>query len=286
MIPSRLDKYLADATALSRREIGEASKAGRIAVRREDGAFEDEPILWELVFAEDTVLLDDEPVTASPPRHYIAFNKPPGVLTTASDPHGRLSLEPWLDRLPPTVFPVGRLDRATTGLLLVTDDGDLSHVLLRPRFHVEKRYHLTVAGDIEDADPRLQQLLDGVDIGSGPACALHADVIAGTPGFSVVELVIDEGRNRIVRKMCSRVGLQLEHLHRSAIGPVSLGDVRRGDWRALSADEVDELWAAGGGRARADARKIDALRRQAERWRDEDRPHTRLERWLADHDHQ
>lgn len=280
MIPSRLDKYLADATPLSRSEIGAASKAGRIAVRTPDGVRDEDPVLWELVFDEDTVLLDGEAVEISAPTQYIAFNKPPGVLTTASDPHGRLSLEPWLQRLPPSVFPVGRLDRATTGLLLLTDDGDLSHVLLRPRFHVRKYYHLTVAGELEDDDPRLQQLIDGVDIGSGPASALSVRILAGVPGHTLVEVVIDEGRNRIVRKMCRRVRLQLEHLHRAAIGPVGLGDVQRGDWRLLDTDEVDALWAAGGGRDRAARRKIDALRKQAERWRTEERPHERLETWL------
>lgn len=280
MIPSRLDKYLADATALSRREIGDASDAGRISVRRADGTLEEDPVLWELVFEDDRVLLDGTLVEASEPRHYIAFNKPAGVLTTASDPHGRLSLEPWLARLAPGVFPVGRLDRATTGLLLITDDGDLAHVLLRPRFHVEKRYHLTIAGELDADDPRFEQLRDGVDIGSGPARALRVELIGGAPGYSLVELVIDEGRNRIVRKMCSRIRLELEHLHRAAIGPVVLGDVRRGSWRRLTPDEVEVLWSAGGGRARADQRKIGALREQAERWRDEDRPHHRLDRWL------
>ncbi len=284
MIPSRLDKYLADATPMSRSEIGAASDAGRLSVRRADGTFEDEPVLWELVFADDEILVDGDPVDASDPEHYVAFNKPPGVLTTASDPHGRLSLEPWLSRLPPSLFPVGRLDRATTGLLLLTDDGDLSHVLLRPRFHVEKRYHLTIAGELSDDDPRLQRLIDGVDIGSGPAYALRVDILAGLPGHTLLELVIDEGRNRIVRKMCSRVRLELEHLHRAAIGPVQLGDVRRGDWRALTDNEVDALWTAGGGRARAAARKIAALQDQASRWRKEGRPHVRLEAWLADAD--
>ncbi|MGM0557331.1 MAG: pseudouridine synthase [Myxococcota bacterium] len=284
MIPSRLDKYLADATPLSRSEIGAASEAGRIAVRRADGTFEADPVLWELVFDDDQILVDDNPVLATEPEHYFAFNKPAGVLTTASDPHGRLSLEPWLLRLPPSLFPVGRLDRATTGLLLLTDDGDLSHVLLRPRFHVEKRYHLTISGELRDDDPRLHQLIDGVDIGTGPAFALRVEILAGLPGYTLLELVIDEGRNRVVRKMCSRVRLELEHLHRAAIGPVRLGDVHRGDWRELTADEVSALWQAGGGRERAGERKIAALRDQAARWRAQDRPHTRLERWLASHD--
>lgn len=281
VIPSRLDKFLADATPLSRSQIGRAAKEGRVARRDAEGRLERAPALWELVFEGDEVLLDGARVQPSSPRHYIAFNKPEGVLTTTRDPHGRRSLAPWLERMPDAVFPVGRLDRATTGFLLICDDGDLSHVLLGPRFHVRKAYYLTIRGELADGDPRLGRLLEGVEIGSGPARALEVAVLGGAPGFSLVSLVIDEGRNRIVRKMCRRAGLELAHLHRVAIGPVRLGAVARGDWRVLSAEEVERLWAAGGGRERAARRKVDALWAQATRWRDAGRPHHRLEAWLS-----
>ena len=283
MIPSRLDKYLADATALSRNEIERAAEAGRIAVERPGEDLDRDPVLWELVFEEDDILLDGRAVEPSPPEHYVAFNKPAGILTTTSDPHGRACLQPWMRRLPPTIFPVGRLDRATTGLLLLTDDGDLAHVLLRPHFHVEKRYHVRVAGEVTAGDSRLDRLRDGVEIGSGPASAIEARPVASMAGSTVLRLTIDEGRNRVVRRMCRRADLRLEHLHRAAVGPLWLEGVREGDWRILTGGEVDALWQAAGGRDAARARKVEALSEQATRWRDENRPHQRLEAWLEQH---
>lgn len=288
MIPRRLDKFLADATSLSRREIYQAWEQGRIAVQPgEPGSAELEP--WSLIFAEDTVLLDGAPVALRAPQHYFAFHKPEGVLTAASDPHDRLCLEPWLAELP-AVFPVGRLDRATTGFLLLTDDGGLGFCLLRPWFGVPKEYHLRVRGRVLPDDPRLQALLDGVDIGDGkgPATALRVALLDATPAReprvgaqTLVSVVVDEGRNRMVRRMARGVGFKLEHLHRPRIGPVGLGDVAPGQWRRLGDPEVEALWQACGGRAQARQRSVAALVRHAKTWRAEARPHHRLERWLA-----
>ena len=290
MIPRRLDKFLADATNLSRREIYQAWEEGRIEVTPGGEPWSGDLEPWSLIFAEDCVLLDGATIELRAPAHYFAFHKPEGVLTAASDPHDRLCLGPWLAELPPSVFPVGRLDRATTGFLLLTDDGGLGFCLLRPWFGVPKEYHLRVRGRVLPDDPRLEALLDGVDIGDGkgPASALEVaildDTIAEDPRVgseTLVSVVVDEGRNRMVRRMARGVGLKLEHLHRPRIGPVVLGDVAPGECRRLGDEEVEALWQACGGRAEAQRRSIAALMRHAETWRAEARPHHRLERWLA-----
>ncbi|MFP4597959.1 MAG: pseudouridine synthase [Persicimonas sp.] len=292
LIPRRLDKYLADATALSRSEVEAAWSAGRIDVRPADQPAGsagnndwDEYALWSLVFGGDLVLLDGEPVEPVEPSHYFALHKPEGILTTTSDPHDRACLEPWLDELPDAIFPVGRLDRPTTGFLLLTDDGDLCFCLLRPRFHVEKEYHLKVRGVVEPGDERLGALEAGIDIGDRkpPATALRTEVLETSAGHSLLSVVVDEGRNRMVRRMARRAGFKLEHLHRPRIGPIEMGELAAGEYRRLTDDEVDDLWHACGGKDASEKRQIAALGRQADRWRDQDRPHPRLERWLALH---
>jgi 23S rRNA pseudouridine2605 synthase len=283
MIPRRLDKFLADATNMSRREIYRAWEEGRIEVRGAEAPWQGDYQAWSLVFEEDEVLLDGEPLELRRARHYFALHKPKGVLTTTSDPHGRRTLEPWLAELPPSVFPVGRLDRPTTGFLLLTDDGNLCYCLLRPWFGVQKEYHLKIRGHLQPGDERLQRLLDGIDIGDKkpPATALEVNILENEGPNSLVSVVVDEGRNRMVRRMARRAGLKLEHLHRPRIGPVRLGDVGRGEYRRLTKEEVDAMWQACGGRDNSEKRLVAALKRHAERWRSEGRPHLRLERWFA-----
>lgn len=285
MIPCRIDKYLADATALSRRQIKDAWQAGRISVDRAAAPWAEDDQLWHLVFADDTVRLDNQPLSVSPPRHYFALHKPAGILSTTNSPQDRPCLQRWLKDLPQSIFPVGRLDLPTTGLLLLTDDGDLCYCLLRPQFHVEKEYHLTVRGAVADDDPRLQALIDGIDIGDRkpPAAALRTAVLESSPTSSRLSVVVDEGRHRMVRRMARRADFYLEHLHRPRLGPVHLGDVPAGELRSLSAAEVDALWQASGGKKASERRQIAALKRQAIKWRDQDRPHLRLEHWLAAH---
>ncbi len=285
MIPRRLDKFLADATDLSRSQIEDAFYNGRVEVICGAEPWVDDYEPWSLIFEDDRVLLDGEPVTPSPPRHYIALHKPAGIICTTDHPEGRDCLKPWMDRLPDALFPVGRLDKPTTGLLLLTDDGDLCFCLLRPWFHVEKEYHLTVRGTVDTDDPRLKLLEEGVDIGDNkpPPTALRTDVVDRSDDTTVLSVVVHEGRHRMVRRMARGVGLDLQHLHRPRIGPVQLGDVAPGDHRRLTDDEVNELWEACGTRQASKQRQIDALRRQAEKWRRQNRPHHRLHRWLEAH---
>ena len=286
MIPRRLDKYLADATPLSRRQIKRAWEADRVHVELpQDVPLNDgDHRLWSLIFGDDRVFLDGEAVTIEPARQYFALHKPAGILSTTSNPQGRPCLAPYLADLPAAVFPVGRLDEPTTGFLLITDDGDLCFCLLRPRFHVEKEYHLSLAHPLTDDDERLDALREGIDIGDNkpPAVALETSVVHSSHSTSLLSVVVDEGRHRMVRRMARRAGLHLEHLHRPRIGPIELGEIPPGEIRRLTDGEVDHLWDACGGRAAARKRQIAALKRQATRWREEGQPHLRLEAWLEE----
>ena len=284
MIPRRLDKFLADATPLSRRQIQRAWEAGRIRVEIPPKVAPNpgDHRLWSLVFVDDQIFVDDEPVTIEAAREYFALHKPAGILSTTSNPQGRPCLAPFLEPLPETVFPVGRLDEPTTGFLLITDDGDLCFCLLRPRFHVEKEYHLYLDHPLTDDDHRLIALREGIDIGDNkpPVAALDTSVLWSTPDSSLLSVVVDEGRHRMVRRMARRAGLRLTHLHRPRIGPIELGAIEPGEVRRLTDGEVHDLWTACGGRAAASQRQIAALTRQARRWREEGQPHLRLETWL------
>jgi len=282
-VPRRLSKFISDAASLSHRACRRAMARGEISIAKPGGIEQRAESLGEYVFAEDRVWLGGELLAVTPASVYIVLNKPMGVISTLSDPSGRRCLAEWVNELPAGVFPVGRLDRDTTGVLLLTDDGDLSYMMLGPRFHVEKTYRLDVRGEVSEQDERLELLRAGVDLGDGkPAArALSACVVRSECDSSSVEVIIDEGRYRQVRKMSRRVRFYLEHLERTKFGPLELGELERGDTRALDADEVDALWEICGGRDLPTRRAIGALARHARRWRAEGRPHERVEAWLA-----
>ncbi len=273
-VPTRLDKFVRESTGWSRRIVEDAIHAGRV---RHLGA-EPQRGPATLIFENDEVLVDGTPIERREARSYFIFFKPSGILTAASDPHGRDCLEPFLEALPDGVFPVGRLDRATTGLLLLTDDGDLAHMLLHPRFHVPKVYHVGLGEPLESDDPRLELLEAGIELKDGPARAIRAVPLEREP--PAIEIVIDEGRKHQVRRMIRTAGLELESLHRHTFSNLTLDFDRPGASRELTQAEVESVWESVGGRDRVIARKIDALERQALRLREQARPHLRLERWL------
>ena len=264
-LPCRLDKYLRDAIGASRAEVVRLLAAARVRLHAE-GAATSPTDPGALVFADDRVRVDGEVVTASPGTIVCALNKPLGVVSTTHDPHGRPCLTPWLERMGPRAFAVGRLDAETSGLILLTDDGDLGHMLLRPHHHVDKTYHLQVIGAVADDDPRLAPLRDGVVLHDGPARARALAVVESGPHVSVVALAIDEGRKHQVRHMARAVGFDLLALERVRIGPIALGDLAVGALRQLAASEHEALWQEAG-RAR------DRVRRAAPRaaWTGQDR---------------
>ncbi|HMA97748.1 MAG TPA: pseudouridine synthase, partial [Polyangiaceae bacterium] len=246
-------------------------------------AVDEAPQSDTLVFEGDTVELDG--VVVEPGQranHYIALNKPLGVTSTVADPDGFEDLSDCLRTMPLGVFPVGRLDRMTSGLLLFTTDGDLAHALLYPDHHVPKRYELVVATSLDADDPRLQALRRGVRI-PGVAEAVRADEIVVLHRLTVTTTLavrIHEGKHRQVRKMCHAVGLTLKALERVSIGNANLGDLSPGTHRPLLDAERASLWACAGGPTTVLERQLNALQRRARLTRSSGCPLLRLERWL------
>jgi 23S rRNA pseudouridine2605 synthase len=226
----RLNAYLARAGVASRRRADELIKAGRVTVNGEPGQ------LNTFVASRDRVEVDGRRVDLQR-LAYVLLHKPEGVVTTARDPHGRPTVVALINH-EARVVPVGRLDADTTGALVLTNDGELAHRLAHPRYGVEKTYEVEVEG--EPTDEQLQRLRDGVELDDG----LTAPAAARRLGPKRLELVLHEGRKRQVKRMCAAVGLPVLRLHRPSYGGLELGDLAPGEWRELSADEVNRLRAA------------------------------------------
>jgi len=223
----RLNAYLARAGVASRRGADELIKAGRVLVNGEPGQ------LNTFVQSRDHVDVDGKRV-ALQKLTYVLLNKPAGVVTTARDPHGRPTVVDLVPR-EPRVVPVGRLDADTTGALLLTNDGQLSHRLAHPRYGVEKVYEAEVEGDPDDET--LQRLRDGVELEDGVTAPARVRRL----GPNRIELAIHEGRNRQVRRMLDAVGHPVRTLHRSAYAGLSPAGLEPGAWRELEPHEVEEL---------------------------------------------
>ncbi len=234
----RLNKYLADRGVAARRKCDQLIEEGRVTLNgklvREVGIKIDED--------RDRVAVDGHNVGGRSRTVYYVLNKPVGVITTLDDPQGRRTIREFLPR-GARVYPVGRLDADTSGLLLLTNDGELAHKLMHPRYGVQKVYRVRLSQ--EPRGDQLRRLAAGVrfDKGlvSGPARVRRID-----PGFDaiMIELIIHEGRFRQVRKMCEAVGLPVAGLHRVGYGPIRLGPMSKGMFRELSEEEVTALRAA------------------------------------------
>jgi 23S rRNA pseudouridine2605 synthase len=194
--------------------------------------------------AVDVVRVDGKVVSLAEECVYIALNKPTGVVTTMSDPQGRTTVAELVPvREHPGLFPVGRLDYETTGLLLFTTDGELAHRVLHPKWKVEKTYRVLVDG--RTAEPELDRLREGVSLDDGLTAPARARVIRNG-ATSYCEISIKEGRKRQVRRMFSAIGHPVIELHRVSFGPIEIGDMSKASWRYLSSAEVAALKAAVG----------------------------------------
>lgn len=227
--PERIQKVLAAAGVASRRAVEEMVAEGRITVNGQPAR------LGQRVDPDqDKVEVDGNPVGLRTDLVYYLLNKPSGVVTTASDPQGRPTV---VDMVPgePRVFPVGRLDADSEGLLLLTNDGGLTHRLTHPSFGVPKEYLAHVEG--RPSRGALRRLRDGVELDDGAAQA----VAVSLPEPSVIRIVVHEGRNRLVRRMCEAVGHPVIRLVRTRIGPLADRSLPPGQWRVLKPSEVREL---------------------------------------------
>jgi 23S rRNA pseudouridine2605 synthase len=193
-----------------------------------------------LVEDADHVTLNGRPVAPLVRFQYVAINKPAGVVVTARDPESRPTVFDLVeDSGAPRLFAVGRLDVATTGLLLLTDDGELANRLAHPRHKVPKEYVAVVAGIPGERD--LRALREGVELEDGRTLPAGVELVGASRGMARLRLVIREGRNRQVRRMLEAVGHPVRQLERTGFGPVRLGRLRPGGWRKLRPEEVEAL---------------------------------------------
>lgn len=230
----RVQKYLARCGASSRRGAESLMSAGRVSV---NGKIVTE-MGSKVTLGKDVVALDGNVLTLETTSVFILLNKPAGYLSTMDDPFGR----PTVAQLVPTqtypgLFPVGRLDFDTTGVLLFTTDGETAHRLLHPRHHVAKTYIARVKGSPKDSD--LLPLRQGITLDDGP-CA-PAEVALVAPRGNLVELKIHEGRKHQVKRMLEKVGFPVTQLERREFAGLSAQGVARGTWRLLTPEEVDGL---------------------------------------------
>jgi 23S rRNA pseudouridine2605 synthase len=233
----RLAKYLASAGVASRRAAEELVRAGRVTVA---GVRVTDPA--RNVGDADEVALDGNPVRGEQARVVYAVNKPAGVVSTARDPQGRptvTSLVPGRVRL----YPVGRLDIDTTGLILLTNDGELAHRLTHPRFEVQKTYRAVVSAPPVH-ERALRALREGVELDDGPSAPAKVSRIAA----DTIELTIHEGRKRQIKRMCEQIGHPVKRLERIRVGPLELGGLKPGTFRQLTDAEVERLSAETGAR--------------------------------------
>lgn len=251
VVPMRLQRFLARAGVASRRGSEALMTAGRVCVNgevtRAMGSKVDP--------ATDVVTVDGREVRLSGQPCYLVLNKPAGYLTTMSDPHGRRCVASLVPRDEyPGIFPVGRLDCDTTGVLLFTTNGDVGQALLHPSHHVTKHYLALVRGRPDEA--QLQRLRDGIELDDGMTAPAQVDLHGPTDrcvklvaphgvkgDASVVGITLHEGRKHQVKRMLSAVGHEVMRLHRDRFGPLTLRGCKEGFWRALDQNEVRALEA-------------------------------------------
>ncbi len=229
----RLQKIIASSGLCSRRSAEELLRQGRVFVNGREATIGDsaDP-------AHDRIEVDGAPLPAAPRQVYVMLHKPAGYVTTLSDEFGRANAAELVSSCGVRVYPVGRLDRDSEGLLLFTNDGALAHTLLHPRHEVNKVYRVTVRGELSDAQERLSRLreLDGEPIAPAQVALLEHQ-----GNRALLSVTIHQGKKRQVRRMCAAVGLTVERLVRVQEGPLCLGDLEPGKWRYLTDIEIKSL---------------------------------------------
>ena len=234
----RLQKIISAAGLMSRRGAEQLIAAGKVKVNgvtAELGTKADPE--------EDTILVNGKPVFQQEKKVTVMLNKPAGVVTTLHDEQGRRSVKDFVRDVPYRLYPIGRLDMYSEGLLLMTNDGELANALMHPSGEVKKVYELTVRGD--DLPRRIQALSAPIEIDGLKTAPAQVEVLKMGEEEAELSVTIHEGRNRQIRRLCERDGLKVVRLCRVSEGPLSLGSLPRGKWRYLTEDEVSRLKKAG-----------------------------------------
>lgn len=229
----RLQKLLAAAGLCSRRTAEEWISAGRVCVNGVPA------LLGDRADPEtDTITVDNQPLPTDTRRVYLMLNKPRGYVTTLSDEYGRHTAAELVSGCGARVYPVGRLDRDSEGLLLFTNDGDFAHRLLHPSHQVDKVYLVTVRGDIRGAAERLMAI---TELDGEPIAPAQARELSRREGQALLRVTIHQGKNRQIRRMCAGLGLHVEKLQRVEEDGLRLDDLPIGKWRYLTAQEIQRI---------------------------------------------
>ena len=234
MAEIRLQKFLSECSVASRRKSEELIRDGKVWVNGKKASIGD-----KVDPKRDDVTVNGKKVTVVKQKYYIMLNKPRGYVTTMSDELGRKCVAELVADVGATVYPVGRLDRDSEGMLLLTNDGEFANSVMHPRKHIPKTYRVTVRSAI--TKEQTEKLEDGVLIDGRETLPAEVVVLEKSENRSVLQIKIFEGRNRQIRKMCEEVELEVIRLKRTSIGSLKLGMLQPGKWRELSADEVHKL---------------------------------------------
>ena len=230
----RLQKYLSMCAVASRRKAEELIAQGKVKVNGKVAQIGD-----KVSPRHDTVTVSGKKITAGRKNIYIMLHKPRGFITTMDDEMGRKCVAELVSDVGARVYPVGRLDKDSEGLLLMTNDGEFANFMTHPSKHVPKTYRVTVRPGVNE--DILNKLTTGIMIDGKMTLPADVKVLTEEPGRVVMEIVICEGRNRQIRKMCEELGLEVARLKRTAVGPLRLGMLPQGKWRELTPSEINSL---------------------------------------------
>lgn len=235
----RLQKYLSMCAVASRRKAEELIAQGKVKVNGKVAEIGD-----KVSPKHDTVTVSGKKITARKENHYIMLHKPRGFITTMDDEMGRKCVAELVRDVGARVYPVGRLDKDSEGLLLMTDDGEFANRMTHPSKHVPKTYRVTVRPDV--TEDMLTAFATGIEIDGRMTSPADAHVIEKQENRVVMEIVLYEGRNRQIRKMCEALGLEVARLKRMSVGSIKLGMLQPGKWRELTQDEIHKLMVSSG----------------------------------------